>query len=58
MNERERADLARERKSNLLDGLRRTGRVLDDARPYRGQDTELRGITNRIKRIESGQEKP
>lgn len=58
MNERERNDLARERRSNLLDGLRITGRVLDNARPYAGQDRELKGITERIKRVESGQEKP
>ncbi len=55
--ERERADLARMRKSEKLDGLRHTGRVLDNARDYQGKDRELKGITARIKRIESGQEK-
>ncbi len=56
--ERRQADYAKMRKSELLDGLRTTGRVLDSAKPYERQETELKGITARIKRVESGQEKP
>lgn len=55
--ERRQADYARMRKSEMLDGLRTTGRVLDRAKSYEHQDTELKGITARIKRIENGQEK-
>lgn len=57
MNERERNDLARERRSNLLDGLRTTGKVLDNAQPYARQEFELKAVAARIKRVESGQEK-
>jgi hypothetical protein len=56
--ERRQADYARMRKSEMLEGLRTTGRVLDNAKPYQRQDAELKGITARIKRIESGQERP
>lgn len=56
--ERRQADLARMRKSETLEGLRITGKVLDRSKPYEGQSTELRGIQDRIKRIEQGVEKP
>lgn len=46
------------RKSETLEGLRITGKVLDRSKPYEGQSTELRGIQDRIKRIEQGVEKP
>ena len=55
---RRQADHARMRKSETLEGLHITGRVLDRAKPYERQATELKGIADRIKRIESGQEKP
>ncbi len=55
--ERRQADYARMRKSELLEGLRTTGRVLDNSRTYQGQDKELRGIQNRINRVERGEEK-
>lgn len=56
--ERRQADYARYRKSELLQGLTTTGKVLDNARSYPGQREELRGIQNRINRIERGQERP
>lgn len=55
--ERRQADYARMRKSEKLEGLRITGRVLDNAKPYARQHEELRGIQNRINRIERGEEK-
>lgn len=56
--ERRQADYARMRKSETLEGLRITGRVLDRAKPYERQREELRGIQRRIERIERGEEKP
>lgn len=56
--ERRNADLAAHNKDRLLDGLKQTGRVLDNAKSYQGQREELRGIQGRIDRIERGIEKP
>lgn len=52
------ADLSRMRKSELLDGLNITGRVLDRAKPYARQHEELRGIQRRIERVQRGVERP
>jgi hypothetical protein len=47
--------LRKEREARLLEGLSKTGRVIDrHGESHRG---ELRGIQNRIDRIRSGKEK-
>lgn len=57
MNERERSDLARERREKKLEGLRHTAGFLQDQKPYARQEAEVKGIVRRIERIERGQEK-
>lgn len=56
--ERRQRDIANYQRSDKLEGLRHTGRVLDNAKPYARQHEELSGIQRRIERIERGQEKP
>lgn len=55
--ERNSRDDAAYRKDRMLHGLNHTGTAFDRMKPYPGQSTELRGIQNRINRINSGREK-